>query len=79
MEKRKFAVVDIESAGGLDNPLSYDIGFKIIDNTKKEYSALSLVIYDIYKQKDLMNSAYYADKLPKYEIKLKSGERKMVT
>lgn len=79
MEKRKFGVVDIESTGGLDNPLSYDIGFKIIDNTKKEYSSLSLVIYDIYKQKDLMNSAYYADKLPKYEIKLQSGERKMVT
>lgn len=79
-QKEKFGLIDIETAGGLDNPLSYDIGFKIMDREKNEYEKISLVIHDIYaKERELMKTAYYADKLPKYEIKLKTGERKMVT
>lgn len=77
---KKLLVIDVETAGGLDNPLCYDIGFKIIDRLGNVYVAFSLVIYNIYaEQRELMKSAYYANKLPQYEIKLASGERKMVT
>lgn len=75
-----FPLVDVETAGGLDNPLTYDFGLKMVDRKGNEYERLSLVIYDIYaEQREMMKTAYYADKLPKYEVKLKTGERKMVT
>lgn len=75
-----FIIFDSETAGGLDNPLVYDSGIKVMNRKGEEFENLSLVIYDIYAgQRELMKTAYYAEKLPKYEEKLKSGERKMVT
>lgn len=76
--KEKFIVVDTETANGLENPLTYDVGFKVIDNDGTEYEKFSLVVGDIYAgQREMMKSSYYADKLPKYEVKLANGERKM--
>lgn len=78
-EIEKFILVDVETAGGFDNPLCYDVGLMVTDRKGTEYETLSLVIYNIYaEQRELMKSAYYADKLPSYEIKLANGERKMV-
>lgn len=72
-------VIDTETAGGLDNPLTYDVGLKVIDRNGTNYESLSLVVADIYAgERELMKTAYYAEKLPKYEEKLKTGERKMV-
>ena len=76
----KFIIIDTETAGGLENPLTYDVGLIVTDRNGTEYERLSLVVYNIYaEQRELMKSAYYADKLPRYEIKLANGERKMVT
>lgn len=76
----KIMIIDTETAGGLDNPLTYDIGFIVADRSGAEYETVSLVIHNIYaEQRELMKTAYYAHKLPKYEIKLANGERKMVT
>lgn len=72
-------VIDTETAGGLDNPLTYDVGLKVIDRNGTNYESLSLVVADIYAgERELMKTAYYAEKLPKYEEKLRTGERKMV-
>jgi len=73
-------VVDVETAGGLENPLCYDCGIGLVDKKGKFYEQFSLVVYNIYAvERELMKSAYYADKLPLYELKLKNGERKMVS
>lgn len=70
-----FMVVDTETCGGLDNPLVYDIGFLIVDSQGRIYERRSYVVYEIFwKQKDLMQSAYYAEKLPQYYKGLKTGE-----
>lgn len=91
MDKRKkyICVLDTETANGileedgtlnLDNSLVYDIGYAIVDKKGKVYLTRSLVIADIYiGYKDLMQSAYYANKLPQYEVELKNGTRKLVT
>lgn len=72
-------VIDTETAGGLDNPLTYDVGLKVIDRNGTNYESLSLVVADIYAgERELMKTAYYVEKLPKYEKKLRTGERKMV-
>ena len=79
-KNERFCVIDVETAGGLDNPLTYDVGFRILDRKGNVYDEQSLVVHDIYAgQRELMKTAYYADKLPSYEIQLKNGSRKMVT
>ena len=75
-----YMVIDTETANNTDYPLAYDLGIAICDRYGRIYETKSLVIYDVYcGQKDLMKTAYYAKKLPKYEIALKNGDRKMVT
>lgn len=79
MGKRKFFLaIDTETAGSIAKPLVYDVGFKVFDLSGKVYERFSFVNYDIYTKKDIMNSAYYAEKLPQYEADLKAGTRKMV-
>ena len=73
----KYIMLDTETANSIDDPLCYDIGFAVIDETGKVYDERNFVVADIYLDKELMSSAYYAKKLPQYEEELKSGIRKM--
>lgn len=74
-----FIVIDTETADSIQRPLLYDVGYKVM-NRKGEISAVrSFVVYEIFVgQKEMMKSAYYAEKIPQYEVDLKSGERKLV-
>ena len=75
-----YMTIDTETANGTDFPLVYDLGLAIHDKRGKVYETRSLVIADIYcGERELMKTAYYAQKLPKYEVALKSGEREMVS
>lgn len=77
--KNYYLVVDTETANGLDCPLVYDIGGAIVDKKGKVYETFSFVIYDVFKEMfDLMQTAYYAEKIPMYLEQLKKGERKFV-
>ena len=79
-QNEKIIIVDVETAGGLDNPLCYDIGLKVTDRKGTEFESYSWVVGDIYAgQREMMKTAYYANKLPKYEDGLKNGERKMLS
>lgn len=82
--KNYYIVLDTEACNtdvdDMRSSLVYDLGFAIIDKEGNVYKTRNLVIKDIYKdEKDLMQSAYYADKLPQYEEELEDGTRKMVT
>lgn len=71
-------IIDTETANSIAHPLPYDLGYRIVDNdTEEVYVERSFVAYEIYTNKDMMNSAYYAKKLPQYEIDLKAGKRKL--
>ena len=75
-----YMVIDTETANSTDYPLAYDLGLAIIDKRGKVYDSRSFVIADVYcGEKELMKTAYYAEKLPLYEEALKSGERRMVS
>ena len=77
--KEKYIVIDTETCNSLDDALVYDIGGCVIDNTGKVYKTFSFVIAETYiGMKDVMATAYYAEKLPKYETALRNGERKMI-
>lgn len=75
---KKFIVVDTETANEINFPLPYDIGW-IVSNRKGEIlESHSYVVYEIYcKEKELMKTAYYADKIPQYEADIKAGTRKI--
>lgn len=81
MRKNQVAVViDTETANSISFPLPYDIGFHFVNlTTGKILERHSLCVYEIYvEQREMMKSAYYANKLPQYEEELKNNERKIV-
>jgi hypothetical protein len=76
-----YMVIDTETVNGVkEDPFMYDLGLAICDKRGRIYEERSLVIADIYcNEKELMKSAYYAEKLPKYEKALATGERELVS
>ena len=71
----KFIVLDTETTNSIDDPLVYDIGWAVVDETGKVYQTQSFVVADIFLDKELMASAYFAEKIPTYWEQIKSGER----
>lgn len=62
------------------NMLVYDVGYAVVDKRGNVYRTRSFVNADVYLgEKTLMKSAYYAKKLPQYEMEIKSGERKLAS
>ena len=58
------------------NMWTYDCGWAIVDKRGKVYKTRSFVNSDIFLQeKELMNSAYYAQKIPMYWEDIKNGKR----
>lgn len=78
--RRKFYLtIDTETANSLDDPLVYDIGGAIHDKAGNVYESFSFVIYETFILcADLMESAYYADKIPQYRVQLVEGSRRIV-
>ena len=74
-KKHLYITLDTETCGGFGNPLVYDIGYVIHDNTGTIYEQRSYVVREIfYGEWKKMRSAYYANKLPKYREGIKSGK-----
>jgi hypothetical protein len=70
----------VEEDGNLEMRfvLPYDIGFAVIDTKGNIYEKYSFVNEDIFCDEfKLMQSAYYADKIPNYIRDLAKGNRKL--
>ena len=81
IDKRKnyYLTIDTETANGLDCPFMYDLGGCIHDKKGNIYETFSFIIYEVYRgMRDIMQTAYYAWKIPNYEEDLKQGKRKIV-
>ena len=58
------------------NMLVYDIGWVVTDKRGTTYAERSFVVDEIFnKEIDLMNSSYYAEKLPQYREDIANGSR----
>lgn len=77
IDKRHHYVIqlDTETANGLEDALPYDIGYAVIDTNGKIYLTRSFVNADIFYYRALMNTAYYANKIPMYEKDIADGKR----
>lgn len=73
-------VIDIETANMIEDAICYDIGFAVSDKKGNIYYKDSFMIADLFlDNKDLLQSAYYKEKIPKYWADYKRGSRKLVT
>ena len=80
MNKHLYALIDTETANGLDNPLCYNIAWKIIDRMGNVYDEGNFINRDIFfGMRDLMETAYYANKIPQYLDQIAAGEIKVAS
>lgn len=88
-KKDRILVLDTETANTLTRPdgsadmsdvLVYDCGWQVTDREGSIYESASYVNKDIFcKEQDMMQSAYYADKIPRYKADLDAGTRKLAS
>jgi hypothetical protein len=80
MAKELALVVDVETAGGFNNPLVYDLGLAVVVRATGEIiESRSLIVYDVFVgMKNEMQSAYYAEKIPTYDAGIKRGDHDLV-
>ena len=66
MATRKFVVLDTETAGGFSSPKVYDIGYVVADNNGVICESRNWLVKEIFTNRKIMNTAYYAEKVPAY-------------
>lgn len=87
IDKRKkyLMVLDVETAnsnvekGAKNDGLVYDLGLTVIDKKGQIYEKKSFAIKEIFDWFELMSTAYYKNKLPKYYEKLKNKTMEKVS
>lgn len=67
-----YCVFDTETLGVVD-PSIYDLGYTI-SNGDKILVSRGYLVKEIWENKELMNTAYYKEKIPRYEHLLALGE-----
>lgn len=78
--KEYFMVLDTETANSVEQPLPYDIGYAICDREGNIVVTRSYIVAEIFlENKDMMQSAYYAEKIPQYWTDVKNGTREIKT
>lgn len=80
----RILVIDTETANTNGSDMSdvqiYDIGWAVCDIYGNVYETASFVCSDIfYNEPELMDTAYYAKKIPRYMEELRNGERQAAT
>jgi hypothetical protein len=77
-KKKYYLVLDSETLNSIEQPLCYDIGYAICDRQGKIYEERSFVVAETFlDMQDVMQSAYYANKIPEYWEDIKSGKRQV--
>ena len=67
MKKQYYLVLDVETANSTEYALVYYLGYAVCDRKGKIYHLESFIISDIFcQERELMQSAYYAEKIPEY-------------
>lgn len=77
MEKL-FLTIDTETANTFDDPLCYDVGGCVHNEKGDVLETFSFVVYEIFfKEKELMENSYFAEKIPQYLEEINNGSRKV--
>lgn len=80
MKKQFYLIIDVETANSTEDALVYNLGYQVTDRQNRIYAEGSFVISDIFQdEQQLMQSAYYANKIPEYYEEIVNGKTQMVT
>lgn len=75
-KKEMYLVIDTETCNTLEQPMPYDIGYAITDRDGNIQLERSFVVAEMFlDHKDLMQSCYFTEKVPKYWDDIKQGTR----
>ena len=70
----KYLLIDTETANGLDDPMTYNFAGAVIDQHGNVYEVGNFINKDVFFGKsELMQSAYYAHKIPEYLEQIQQG------
>lgn len=72
-------MLDTETCNSLEDPIAYDVGFQVFDENGLVLDEASMVNSDIFLDKGLMESAFFADKIPQYWEEIKMGARDLMS
>lgn len=76
--KEMYLVIDTETANSIEQPLPYDIGYAVCDRFGHIVLERSFVVAEIFlDHKEMMKSAYFAEKIPYYWEDIKNGTREI--
>ena len=79
-QTEKFIVLDIETANDIPDTFAYDVGFVVADRKGNIYEEESYVVKDVFiNERELMQSCYYANKLPLYEERIAEQKIKIAS
>ena len=70
-------MLDTETTNSLDDPICYDVGFAVVDRNGSVYETHSFVVAEVFLNEELMESAYFIEKVPQYWEDIKKGTRKL--
>lgn len=73
----KYIMLDTETTNSLDDPICYDVGFAVVDREGTIYETHSFVVAEVFLNEELMESAYFIEKVPQYWEDIKKGTRKL--
>lgn len=62
----RIMMIDTETTNDIEDPICYDVGYRVFDLAGNVYEEASMVNADIFLDKEFMASAYYAEKVPDY-------------
>jgi hypothetical protein len=79
MAKSNILIVDVETAGTTEKALVYDYGGLVCNSWGEPITDFSFVIKDIFYNNELMENAYYANKIPNYFLGIDKGEYEVVS
>lgn len=74
----KILVLDTETAGGFAKPLAYDVGGVVMDESGFIYERFHWAVLEIIGNPHIMDTAYYANKLPNYWTEVAAGNIKVL-
>ena len=75
---KKILVLDTETAGGFAAPLAYDVGGVVMDNTGFIHHRFHYAVLDIIGNPHIMDTAYYAEKMPIYWVNVQEHETSVI-
>ena len=77
--RKNILVLDTETAGGLANPLVYDVGGVVMDKSGFIHFRFHYAVLEIIGNPHIMDTAYYASKMPIYWLGVDSHAIEVLT